>query len=225
MNIALTALGFAPALAWLFFYLKEDIHPEPKKLIAFTFILGAAFAFLALAAELAANKTLGWIGVAALSPLSLIILAFIEELAKFEAAYIAVHKNPDFDEPIDAMIYMVVAALGFATVENLGAIHSGDPSQTALLSTIFETTTLRFVGATLLHTLASALLGYYWAKGIRAFQSRRPLIIGFLLATALHSVFNFFILNYGNFLYPLLIVLTSSFFILGDFEKLKRKAV
>jgi len=224
MSFALIALGFAPALAWLFFYLKEDLHPEPKRLIAFTFILGAAFAFLALASELAANKALDWIGTAAFSPVNLIILAFIEELFKFEAAYVAVHKNPDFDEPIDAMIYMVVASLGFATVENLGAIHSG-PSQTALLSVVFETTSLRFVGATLLHTLTSALLGYYWAKSIRSFNSKRPLVWGFVLATILHSVFNFFILNYGNFMYPLLIVMTSAFFILGDFEKLKRKTI
>ena len=33
-------LGLIPALVWLWFWLKEDIHPEPAKMITLSFIGG-----------------------------------------------------------------------------------------------------------------------------------------------------------------------------------------
>ena len=33
-------LGLIPALIWLWFWLKEDIHPEPAKMITLSFIGG-----------------------------------------------------------------------------------------------------------------------------------------------------------------------------------------
>lgn len=222
MNTITIVLGLLPGFAWLLFYLKEDLHPEPKRLIISTFAAGMAFAFFALALQVLANPALSKIGIASLTPISLIILAFIEELMKFCAAYVVVHKSAAFDEPVDAMIYMVVAALGFATLENLGALH-GSQSQTALISGVFQTASLRFVGATLLHSLTSALVGYYWAISIRDFNAERFIVFGILLATGLHAVFNYLILNYGNAVYPVVFVTIVGFFVLSDFEKLKRK--
>src|SRR5687767_3787514 len=33
--------GVLPSLIWLFYYLKKDLHPEPKKTILIVFLLGA----------------------------------------------------------------------------------------------------------------------------------------------------------------------------------------
>lgn len=225
MTILAIILGFLPGLAWLFFYLQEDIHPEPKKLIFLTFIMGAVSAVFALGVEISLKPALGGIGMEKLTLSSLVVLALIEELLKFGAAYFSVHKNPAFDEPVDAMIYMVIAALGFATVENLGAVTSGSPSQTAILSDAFTTTSLRFVGATLLHSLTSALIGYYWALGIREFKTKKYILFGLLLASGLHSVFNYLIIAYGNVLYTAVFLVLVGFFVLNDFEKLKRRII
>jgi len=46
--IILISLGFIPSLAWLFFFLKEDIHPEPKKMIVKVFVAGAVITFIAI---------------------------------------------------------------------------------------------------------------------------------------------------------------------------------
>jgi len=211
MTFIAIIFGFLPAFVWLVFYLKEDPHPEPKRLIALTFVVGSAFAFFALAAEIVLVSFLAKLGIASSAVLSIILLAFIEEIFKFEAAYFTVHKSPDFNEPIDAMIYIIVAALGFATVENLGVL-TGVAKQTALLNEIFETASLRFLGATLLHTLSSGVLGYYWAKSIREFNAKKPLILGFFLATVLHIIFNLLIIKYGNLMYPFLFVVTAGFF-------------
>src|SRR6185437_6867130 len=101
-------VGLIPGFAWLMFYLSEDPHPEPKRLIVLTFLCGIAFGFFTIIIEQFWNGTLAHIGIAELSISSLIGLAFIEEFMKFAAAHFAVGKSPELDEPIDAMIYMIV---------------------------------------------------------------------------------------------------------------------
>jgi len=218
-------LSLVPGFAWLFFYLQEDLHPEPKRLLALTFLAGMASAPFALVAEIFIGPIINGLLTAGAAPLYLITLGFIEEITKFCAAYLAVRKNPAFDEPVDAMIYMVVAAMGFATVENIGAIAGGKFSQTALLSSVFTVTSIRLVGATLLHSLASALLGYYWAISIREFGSKKYLVFGILAATVLHAAFNYFIIIFGNIMYAIIFLTVVGFFVLGDFEKLKNKVI
>jgi RsiW-degrading membrane proteinase PrsW (M82 family) len=218
-------LGLLPGFAWLLFYLEEDLHPEPKRLIAKTFIMGAAFAFFALWAEVIFTSALKSVGIEKLAIPALLGLALIEEFLKFGAAYLSIHKSPAFDEPTDAMIYMVTAALGFATVENLGAIGSLAPSQMALLNDVFATTSLRFVGATLLHSLTSAVLGYWWAIGIRDFGAKKYITLGIVAAMVLHAIFNYLIISMGNVIYTVVFLAVVGFFVLSDFEKLKRKAL
>ncbi len=226
-------LGLLPGFAWLFFYLQEEIHPEPKRLIALVFLAGIGSAIFALVVQLfiTCGITYHFAGCqekfrthAELTPLLILVFAFVEEISKFGAAYFSIHKSKFFDAPVDAMIYMAVAALGFATVENLAAL-SGGGGQAQILDAIFEIASFRFVGTTLLHTLTSSLLGYYWALSIRNFGSKKLLITGIILAASLHAVFNYLILDYGNFLYPVIFVIIIGFFTLTDFQKLKEEKI
>lgn len=224
MLILGTILALLPGFAWLLFYLQEDLHPEPKKLLAFTFIVGMASAFFALAVELLFSVAATVLGIGALTATSLLILAFVEEAMKFAAAYLVVHKNKAFDEPVDAMIYTVVAALGFATIENIGVLTGGG-NQLALISGIFATTSLRFVGATLLHSLTSAIVGYFWATGIRKLSPRPYIWGGLAIASVLHGIFNYFIIEHGSIIYIAVFLLVIGFFVLNDFEKLRIKKI
>lgn len=124
--------------------------------------------------------------------------AATEELLKFGAATVMALIWASYDEPLDAVIYMVTAALGFSAMENalflLTPIANGD-----LLRSVV-TGDLRFIGATLLHTLASATIGItlalsFW-KG--ALARRSAALGGVILAIFLHTVFNFFILKGGG---------------------------
>lgn len=221
--LAALVLGLLPGFAWLVFYLTEDSHAEPKRLIALTFFVGIAFGFFTIAFEQVFNGAMTQTGIQELSILSLLGLAFIEEFMKFAAAYFAVGKNPEINhEPIDHMIYMIVAALGFATLENIGAI-SNIPSGVALISLALQTGSLRFVGATLLHSLTSGIIGYHWALGVARGKVARNLIIGFIIASILHAFFNYLILSYGNIAYTVVLLVIVGFFVLNDFEKLKVK--
>lgn len=208
-------LGLIPSFAWLIFYLREDPHPEPKRLILEIFIAGAASTFVVLGVQLLFNNWTMLQGIAQYSIFSLVGLAGIEEVFKFGAAYLIIsHHRKEFDEPVDAMIYMIVAALGFATVENIAAAFN-----TPELS--FETTSLRFIGATLLHTLSSGLIGYAWAKSL-ILRKRHLLVIGMGLAILLHTVFNYLIIRFEPVVIPTVFLVIFAIFILYDFEKLKR---
>ncbi|MDO8430072.1 MAG: PrsW family glutamic-type intramembrane protease [bacterium] len=215
MNYLPLVIGLIPGFAWLIFYLEEDPHPEPKKLIFETFLAGGLITFLVLGVQTAFNNWANSEGIAQYSFLSFLFLAAIEEFFKFGAARLVIddHKN-ELDEPVDAMIYLIVAALGFATIENIGAIyHAKD--------LIFETATLRFIGATLLHTLSSGLFGYYWAKSLIK-GKYHLLLTGFALATLLHTLFNFLILRFEPAAIPTAFLMVFAVFVLYDFEKLKR---
>jgi RsiW-degrading membrane proteinase PrsW (M82 family) len=219
-------LGLLPGFAWLIFYLGEDSHPEPNRLIVLTFVAGIAFGFFTIVIEQGFNAVMAAANVAELSIASLLGLALIEEAMKFAAAHFAVGKSPVLQDPVDAMIYMIVAALGFATLENIGAITSIASANTAagqgaLLISIFETVSLRFVGATLLHSLTSAIVGYHWALGMVRRKVPHYIATGLIIATILHATFNYLILNYADVGYSILFLLVIGFFVLNDFERLK----
>jgi len=181
--------GVVPALFWLWFWLQEDNHPEPKYVIAGTFLVGAVSTFLALPLE---RYTQGFIP----SGFYLIfVLALIEETTKYCATAWSAFSSKNYDEPTDAMIYMVTAALGFAAFENflfLTKSFNADGMAGFLL-----TSNIRFIGATLLHVVASAFVGATIAAGFyRSIYSRIAwTFVGILCASGLHALFNFFILH------------------------------
>jgi protease PrsW len=212
-GLLITVGAILPSLAWLFFFLKEDVHPEPKKLIIYVFSLGALSTVPVLLVQFGFQE---FLNIFLTNLPAVIILAFSEEIFKFLAAWLGVKGDSAFDEPMDAMIYMIAAALGFATIENLFII--GNVLDGVSLSALYSAGSillLRFVGATLLHVLASAFMGFYWAKG--------KLGLGLLTATGIHAAFNYLILSFpnNNLLYASLFLIVAAFFVFQDFEKLK----
>jgi RsiW-degrading membrane proteinase PrsW (M82 family) len=238
MPFLLLLLGLLPGFAWLTFYLEEETHAEPKRLILFTFMAGIAFAFFTVIVERWFNSATSAAGISEFSIISLVGLALIEEVMKLAAADFAISKTAVMRDPVDVMIYMIVAALGFATLENIGAIATTLPTAAAaagaagsaggvgaatsvFLASVFQTISLRFVGATLLHSLTSGTVGYYWALGIARRRVLEYLAAGLAIATILHAFFNYLILSFGNVSYTVVFLVIVGFFVLNDFEKLK----
>jgi RsiW-degrading membrane proteinase PrsW (M82 family) len=210
-------LGLLPAIVWLVFFLQEDRRrPEPRSLILSTFIWGGLVTFVVLQTQIFYSRLVLPLGIKNFSPISIFVLAGLEELLKFLVVFLWVGKRKDFDEPIDAMVYMIVASLGFATVENVASVSRSVIG--------FELVTLRFIGANLLHALSSGLVGYYWARGLMNNNVGRSIAIGLFLATAIHSAFNGLVLIFGPALYVTVFLVFVGFFILHDFEKLKTPA-
>jgi RsiW-degrading membrane proteinase PrsW (M82 family) len=182
--------GIVPALLWLWFWLREDSkHPEPRRLIALAFIAGMVAVFLVIPIE-------KWVaGLLASQTLIFLAWSATEELMKFAVCWITVLRRREDDEPIDPVIYMVVVALGFAAAEN--ALFLVSPLSGITLSQTIITGDYRFVGATLLHVLASAAIGaslalsFYKPRRVRW----RYLLAGVILSIFLHGLFNFLIIN------------------------------
>ena len=189
-NFAIAFLvSLIPALFWLWFWLREDQQkPEPYLLILVSFIAGMAVVPLALPLQEAV------IGIYSDSNLML-VWVIIEEALKYFVALLVVLWNKAVDEPIDYVIYMIAIALGFATLEN--TLFTLNPLSAGEYATAAVTGSFRFLGATLLHVLASATIGvmialaFYRSATIKLIYGT----IGLFIAILLHALFNFFIMD------------------------------
>ncbi len=202
--LSVLILAVSPSLIWLFFYLKEDPHQEPKIWIFIIFIMGVALAPIVIFLEMSLNR---WGNGA----LIFVIAPIIEEIAKYGIVHLSLNKNPVLNEPVDGMIYIIVAALGFAAIENVFAIFSFIPIGSAgYLNATLNFMSMRFISAVALHGLASGIAGYYFSKFY--FMQRNPMLIlkGLFFACLLHGMYNFLIMKNEDSYY---LILTG--FVLG----------
>lgn len=181
--------GIIPALIWLWFFLREDrLHPEPRLLIALTFVAGMASVFFVLPIE---KFFFGFLTGGTL----ILVWAAAEELFKYFAAFMVVLWRPAVDEPIDPLVYMITSALGFSACENILFVLT--PFISGNVGDALITGNLRFMGAALLHTLASAMIGGALAFSFYRKEKYKRMYVftGFVLAVLLHTIFNFFIIG------------------------------
>ena len=196
MNNTLIAflLALLPGLIWLIYFLRKDNLPEPKRKILKVFLAGILMSVPVLCFELwligDLNK-LGIEGTAFLIIKYIFVIGLIEELFKYFAVRFSVLKSSEIDEPIDLPIYMIIGALGFATIENIILFCN---QSTVLLTNPAILTFSRFLGATLLHLLCSGIIGYFLALSFYHLRYRYVLFsVGFFLAVIIHATFNFFL--------------------------------
>lgn len=182
--------GMIPALLWLWFWIKEDNQkPEPRGLLAITFIIG----MIAVAFVIPLQKFIK--GVDITYSQKIIVWAGIEEIIKYIAVIILLAKTNNIDEPVDWPIYLITAALGFAAAEN--ALFLLKPLSLGETTVSLLTGQMRFLGSTLLHAVTSALIGISLGLSFRMgkFAKKIYFLAGGAAAIALHSTFNFFIMN------------------------------
>ena len=179
--------GIMPPLLWLWFWLREDSkNPEPRSLILATFLAGMLAVFPTYIIQQFIKNSVSY-------DFALIIIwPLTEEIAKLSAAYIVALRTKEYDEPIDAVVYLITSALGFSAMENFFFLIKPEFSALSLI-----TANMRFIGATLLHLLSSATIGLFIAF---AFYKNKinnifGVILGLLTATVLHSLFNIFIIK------------------------------
>lgn len=232
VNIILVALGLTPSLVWLSFYIRKDCHPEPKNLLAQTFLMGIIISPIAILlqfsfAQLASTATGISQAMTQNSSYFFLWAALIEEIIKFYAVRMLIMRSPEFDEPIDAMIYMITAGLGFAAMENILVMFRVFPDGAQVT---LATWTLRFTGATLLHALSSGLMGYFLAMSWFFQDHKRKLvIIGLIIATIFHFTFNTFLSVFDSrltgLIYSTLLLVIIAFLVSVLFDKIKERHV
>ena len=181
--------GLIPALFWLWFWLREDkARPEPKILIGTAFIAGMLIVPLVLPLQQFAMQRFQGDNL-------IFVWVIIEEVLKYSAALIVVLWNKAVDEPIDTIIYMITIALGFSALEN--ALFIFNPLTDGHYVDSFITGNFRFLGATLLHVLASGTVGIAMALSFykKSLVKVTVATLGLFMAIILHALFNFFIMD------------------------------
>jgi len=229
-------VGALPGLAWLFYYLRKDLHPEPKRMIVKVFTYGMLITIPVFFIQVGLSQLLQ--GVADY-PLFLahpilidiikwfLVIAFTEEFFKYAVVRLVVFRSEELDEPLDLMLYLVVAALGFATLENILYIFSPlNNAPFAVIESAVLISFIRFIGATFLHTLCSGLVGYFMVLSTLR-SKRKPVLvaIGIILATLLHGLYDFSIISLSSpidILIPGLIIIALAIFMLYDFDDVKK---
>jgi len=208
--------AFIPALLWLWFFSKRDRYErEPKTLIGKLFLWGV------LSGPWAAgfNDMFGqiWTPLIKGAPsfglfavflfIMVYALALNEETMKYMVTGNSVRGDPNFNEPVDGMIYMTSAALGFAAGENFiyiigsffgvfqSAVKAGMPAQGALTQAFVAAfgvlAPVRSLITAVGHVTWSGITGYFLAKHVVGGGSKRLVTVGVFLAALLHTAFNY----------------------------------
>ncbi len=216
-----TLSGVLPAILWLWFWIhQEDSEKsEPRGLIFLSFLIGAITVLVAISLEKFSA------GLIHNHSLQILTWASIEEILKLLAVCIVIFSTNEVERPIDYPMYFIAVALGFAALENvLFLIKPLSVEGTTIVGLI--TGNLRFLGSTLLHSIASGMIGS--AIGLALWRSpftkKIYLFMGLIAAISLHTVFNFFIIEGAgaNFIQVFGFLWIVAIINILIFEKLKR---
>lgn len=176
-----------PSLLLVWFFKSRDVHPEPSKVLWMTFLLGVlsiiptlivALPIMLVLGELTSDPLAIGVGQAFLTA------ALPEELFKLAVVILYASKHEAFDEPMDGIVYGVVASLGFATFENILYSMQGGLGVAAM----------RAFSAVPMHAACGAVMGYYIgqarfaAKGSAAARGAR--LKAYVFPVLIHGIYD-----------------------------------
>ncbi len=187
MTFALLATSaIAPSLILVWFFHARDAFPEPPRVLWTTFFLGMAIVAPVLLFAWPAYMLAEEIDFALAHGL---VAAFFgaaipEEMFKLLVLWGYSMRRPEFDEPMDGIVYGATASLGFATLENVLYV-SGEGGATAII---------RAFTAVPGHAFLGAIMGYYVGRARFADnrQERRALLVkALVIPILLHGAYDF----------------------------------
>ena len=192
---------------------KSDKFPEPGKFLVASFLLGVSISFplhlfimlaehhLAPMLGLDLNAITAWNEGAwkednAVYPaaertfMSFFRAAFLEEGIKFALLLFFCVRLSALNEPMDAIVYGAAIGLGYAAMENLGYLNSGD-LETAWSLAIVK---VRYIPL-IMHLGFGVLMG--WLLSLNLFEERSPfkrrmmLILALAIPVVMHGSYNY----------------------------------
>ncbi|MCK4575438.1 PrsW family intramembrane metalloprotease [candidate division WOR-3 bacterium] len=193
-------LAVAPGIFLLIIFYFVDREREPLKLVFGTFFAGVVAVIPVAILEIFAKSFFNPFAQT-VSPYILqasymfLVVAPVEEVLKFGAVIAVVFVSKEFNEWYDGILYAMVAALGFATLENLVYV----------LSRGFTVGLIRFFLSVPAHALFGGIMGFF-LSGAKFSRKPFPWLLGALFfPILLHSLFNIFLIS-GHILIILLVI-------------------
>lgn len=213
-------LAFAPGFFWLWYvYSKDRYAPEPVSLVGKVFLFGILSVIPAIILEKLIPVIFPAVKVweTSGSPIEatlyyILAIGVVEEFCKLLPVWLFIYRNSEFNEVLDGIIYASSAALGFACIENVLYIFSYGPHV--------------MVGRAVLSTLGHVLFSMFWGLGLGLAKfnprhSKYIVIVGFIIASVIHGIFNVFAISSQTLLLLILVfVIWRIFLIMVEKSKL-----
>ncbi len=186
----LLSLAIAPVfLIILYIYYKDKYDKEPKRLLLFSFLLGAIISVIVTTIlyiitdytfpiPIAGNTSVLQIFIKAF-----LIVGFIEEFSKYIIVRYYAQTKKEFNERFDGIVYAVMVSMGFAATENIMYVLEGG----------YEVALLRAFTAIPAHASFGVIMGYFMGKA--KFSNNRVALnlLGLFLAIVFHGAYDFFL--------------------------------
>lgn len=187
------ALAAAPGIAiCLFIFYRDKYNREPLLNLILTFVLGVLSAIPAVIIEGILDKHPT--NIASVAIQAFLVVALTEELCKFAVLRYYSYPKKSFDEPLDGIVYGLIASMGFATIENILYV-----SKYAGLGMGYQVAIMRMFLAVPAHATFGILMGYYVGKAkFNPAKRKRLLFTGIFWATFMHGVYDFFLFLQGH---------------------------
>ena len=185
--LAVVAVLPGIAISVAVFYLDRYEH-EPWYALAGCFVLGGVATVPAVAVESWAFPLVRTLapGLGRSLLLAFGAIALNEEIWKAVAVLLGAWYWRWFNEPLDGMVYAILTAMGFATIENF--VYADRFGLQAVL--------LRALTAVPAHLLFASVFGFYLGLArFRPTQAAWLLVKGLLLAVCLHGLYDLLILQ------------------------------
>lgn len=224
----LIIFALLPSFIWLLFFLRKDVHPESNQMVLKVFFWGMLatlpiISFYFLAEALGFTEDISRF-LSSLIIIQILGMALVEEVLKYLVVSGKVLKNSELDEPLDVMLYMIIAALGFAALENVLYLF-----QLEDISGVFWTNVFRFLAPVFGHALWSGTLGYFLALSFYEPKRKLKLLtLGISLAAFLHAAFNYVIIqtietkNLAWVLLIIIMLISLAIFVIFGFKRLQK---
>ena len=186
--MSLLTLAIAPVIVIIFYvYIRDKFEKEPKKLLFYTFLIGAIASvlistilysisnfFLPKAQEFSVfDQFLK----------AFFVVALIEEFSKYVIVRYYNQPKKAFNEPFDGIIYAVMVSMGFAFIENIFYVLDGGISVAIL----------RAFTAVPAHATFGIIMGYFMGKAKFSKNPSRWNLIGLTMAILFHGAYDFFL--------------------------------
>ena len=171
-----------PSILLIWYFYKKDRYPEPGKVLTKTFFLGVFIVIPVLIVAIPLAKFNPYLSAPLMSALysAFMTAAIPEEFFKFVIIMWFCVRNPAFDEPMDGVVYGVVASLGFATLENVLYVMQGG----------WSVAILRALTAVPAHATWGAIMGFFIGQSVFDKKHRISIYFGLIVSIFLHGLYN-----------------------------------
>jgi len=202
MNLNLFVTAITPGIALgIFFYLFDRHDREPIRILLKVFLMGILSVIPTIFIENILSNFNVFPGILGVGYTAFIVAGLTEEFIKRQVVLKSVYFNPVFNEKLDGIVYCAIAALGFATIENVMYVvfRFADVESIGFYRAIISVPA---------HMLFAVTMGYYMSLAKFAatqkesqFYFKKALIVPAIL----HGIFDFILMSQIEFLMVLLV--------------------